>query len=104
MEDFEYIKLGLPRPDGVIFLSMHPDASRALLLKRYEGKIEKEDIHEADRAYLLKCYESARYVAARQGWRVLDCCCGVEPYPIEEIAVQVAAIAENIINGEKKNA
>ena len=34
LEDFEYGRLGLPRPDGVIFLDMHPHTSRKLLLQR----------------------------------------------------------------------
>ena len=40
-QDFEYDKLGLPRPDLVLFLDMPVEVSQALLLGRYHGDEEK---------------------------------------------------------------
>ena len=52
LEDFEYVKLGLPRPDRVLYLDVPPEISQALMLKRYVGDASKKDIHERDFDYL----------------------------------------------------
>ncbi len=97
LEDFEYNRLGLPRPDCVILLDMHPQTSRTLLLERYHGDASKRDIHEADYDYLLACRESALYTAARMGWQVIRCCDGSNPFPIQQIAAQVASAVDKIL-------
>lgn len=71
--DFEYEKLGLPRPDAVLFLDMHPDVSERLLMKRYGGDASKKDIHEADAAYMCRCRVCALYAAERCGWSTVRC-------------------------------
>lgn len=87
--DFEYEKLELPQPDQVFYLDMHPETSRNLLRKRYQGDASKMDIHEANYAYLVSCREAALYAAQRWNWTVIRCDNGLEPYPIETIAQQV---------------
>lgn len=93
LEDFEYKKLGLPRPDCVIFLDMHPNTSRKLLEKRYGGDASRQDIHEANLEYQLHCRESAAFAARYLGWQVVHCCDGENPFSVEDIASQVGAIA-----------
>lgn len=73
LTDYEYNKLGLPKPDMVIFLDMPPEVSQKLLSKRYEGDESKKDIHERDRAFLDECRKSALYAAELLGWRVISC-------------------------------
>lgn len=73
LEDYEYNKLGLPRPDCVVFLSLPLEISQKLLSERYEGDEEKKDIHEADLAYLNGCRRSAEYAAEKLGWHIIDC-------------------------------
>lgn len=97
LEEYEYGKLELPRPDIVLYLDMRPETSRALLLKRYGGDHEKRDIHERDFDYLLRCRSAALYAAKKLNWRVIRCCDGANPLPVEEIA---AMIREQIIKGE----
>ncbi len=89
MEDYEYGKLGLPRPDLVVFLSVPPEISQKLIEGRYHGDEQKKDIHEADLGYLQRCYAGAGYVAQRQGWQVLDCAPGGSLLSVEEIADRV---------------
>ena len=48
LEDYEYDKLGLPRPDKVIFLDMPIEISQKLMSGRYGGDESKKDIHEAN--------------------------------------------------------
>ncbi len=85
LEDYEYCRLGLPRPDRVLFLDMPLEISQRLLSNRYGGVEEKKDIHERDIAYLQHCRESALYAAQRLGWQVIACGEKGEPLPMETI-------------------
>lgn len=55
LEDLEYEKMGLPRPDLVLYLDMQPQTAKKLLETRYHGDESKKDLHEADFQYLLSC-------------------------------------------------
>ena len=54
-EDFEYNKLGIPKPDAVIYLDMPVGISQKLMTRRYNGNESKKDVHEADVEFLNKC-------------------------------------------------
>lgn len=73
LADHEYNKLGLPRPNAVVFLDMPLALSQKLLLQRYEGHDDRKDIHERDLDFLAKCREAALYAAQREGWHILPC-------------------------------
>ena len=92
MEDYEYNKLGLPKPSQVIYLDMPPEISRELLAERYQHREEKKDLHERDFQYLLQCRQAAYYAADRLGWVVVPCSDGERPYQKEEIHRQVLKI------------
>lgn len=85
LQEYEYEKLGLPRPDDVIFLDMPLEVSQALLKKRYNGDEGKKDIHERDLDYLASCREAALYAAQKMHWTVVPCSCDGQPLPLEEI-------------------
>ncbi len=72
-EDFEYSKLGIPKPDKVIYLDVDPEISQELMKKRYGGDASKMDLHEKNFKYLLACRESALYSAEKCGWQVINC-------------------------------
>ena len=91
LEDFEYEKLGLPRPDAVIFLQMDRAVADRLILARYEGDAERKDIHEKDRAYLDRCQQTAAFAANACGWKVVRCDDGDAPLPLENITAQILA-------------
>lgn len=71
--DFEYGKLGIPKPDLTVFLDMPQELSQKLLDKRYHANGGKRDIHEQNRPYLEACRESAHYAAEKLGWSVIPC-------------------------------
>lgn len=71
--DFEFDKLGLPRPDLVLFLDVPPEITRKLLKDRQTYQEEKKDIHEQDDEYLKRSYENALWVARRYGWTIIPC-------------------------------
>lgn len=83
--DFEYNKIGIPKPDLVIFLDMPVEVSQRLMTARYDGDESKKDVHEANVDFLNKCRKSALYTASKQGWAVIPCSDGEKPLPIEEI-------------------
>lgn len=92
LQDFEYAKLGLPRPDLTIFLDMPPEISQKLLDERYRRSGKEKDIHERDCAFLGECRKAALYTAERLGWRIIACAeCGA-PKPIEKISAELRGI------------
>lgn len=92
LDDFEYGKLGLPKPERVIFLDMKREVADRLLLSRYQGDAGKEDIHEKNRAYLARCQQTAAFAAKEQGWAVIRCDDGEKPLDAAVIARQVADV------------
>jgi dTMP kinase len=71
--DFEYDKLGLPRPDLTIYLDVPTDFTEKLLRHREQDTNTKADIHEQDTAYLATCRNTGRSAAQYYGWTVIDC-------------------------------
>ena len=89
LEDYEYRKLGLPRPDQVIFLDMPIEISQKLMSGRYNGDEAKKDIHEADVSYLHACRKAALFTAERCGWSIISCGSGDSPRPIDDIFADI---------------
>lgn len=71
--DFEYDKLGLPRPDLTIYLDVPTDFTEKLLRHREADTNTKADIHEKDVRYLATCRSTGRRAAAYYGWTVIQC-------------------------------
>ena len=97
LEDYEYEKLGLPRPSLVIYLDMPQEVSDKLLSKRYGGDESKKDIHESNAAFLKACRESAEYAAEYWGWSRVSCARDGEPLSIEEIHARTAALIKGAL-------
>lgn len=93
-EDFEYNKLSIPRPDCVIYLDMPVEISQRLMTSRYNGDENKKDVHEVNVDFLNKCRKSALYTAEKQGWKVIECSNGKEPYSVDEIHKKIVDIVK----------
>ena len=89
LEDTEYTRMGIPRPDLVIYLDMPDVAAQTLLAHRYDGDENKKDLHERDAAYRRACGLSAAYAVERLGWRVVTCADGDTPLPVETVRLRV---------------
>lgn len=83
--DYEYDKLGLPRPDRVVFLDMPLEVSQKLLSDRYHGDVSKKDLHEANLEYMKRCRDAAYFSADKFGWDTVKCAENGEPLPIDII-------------------
>ena len=95
--DFEYDKLGLPRPDAVIYLDVDPDVSQKLMEKRYGGDNSKKDLHESNMSFLLSCRRSALYAAEKCGWHIISCCTDGDIKPIDDIAGEIETYVQTVL-------
>lgn len=96
--DYEYNKLGLPKPDLVVFLDVPIEISQKLMSERYDGDESKKDIHEANVEYLYSCRKSALYAAKKLGWKVLNCCDEYGLLSIENITCELLEIINEVID------
>ena len=71
--EFEYDKLGLPRPDLVIYLDVPTDFTERMMRSREAATNTSADIHEQDLQYLRTCRQTGRAAAAFYDWTVIDC-------------------------------
>lgn len=97
LADYEYDKLGLPRPDLVLFLSLPLELSQELLSRRYDGDASRKDIHEADLAYLRRCDAAARYAGEKLHWRRILCADASGMLAVNTIRDQLLQIMEETL-------
>ncbi len=73
LTDFEHLRLGLPKPDRVIWLDMPVEKAVANLRNREMATHTVGDIHEIDTDYLEACHAAACHAAAFYGWSRVAC-------------------------------
>ena len=96
LEEYEYGRLELPRPDMVIFLDMPIEISQKLMSGRYEGDESKKDIHESNIKFLQDCRKAALYTAEKQGWKIVKCSDGENPLSIDEISEKILKLIDEL--------
>ena len=99
--NFEYSKLGIPSPDLVVFLNVPIEYTFSLMENR-ENKItgdKAKDIHESNREYLIKSYNSAIELARIKDWIIIDCVKDGKMRTIEDINDEIYRNIEVMING-----
>ena len=97
LEDFEYEKLALPRPDLVLFLDMDPAVSRRLIAARAAASGAARDIHERDEDYLVRCHRTSVNLAARCGWQRIRCSEAGEPLSREAVHEKIYEAVRRIL-------
>ena len=95
--DFEYDKLGLPRPDLTIYLDVPTDFTEKLLRHREADTNTQADIHEQDMAYLATCREIGRRAAAFYNWTVISCVKDGVMRSIEDIHEEIYRHVKNCL-------
>lgn len=101
LEELEYGRLGIPRPDLVIYLDVPTDISQSLMSRRYDGDESKKDLHERNLAYLAQCGESARYSAMKLNWNVISCVRDGKMRSIDDISAEIAKLTDKLILNEE---
>ena len=71
--EFEYDKLGLPKPDLTIYLDVPTEYTEKLMRNREAATGTHADIHEKDLGYLATCRAMGRAAAEYYGWTVIHC-------------------------------
>lgn len=100
VNDFEFGKLKLPKPDLVIFLDVPVEVSKKLADSRGEYKSgNKKDILEQDISHLTKAYNSGKYVANKYGWTQISCLNeSGNLKSIEEISNDIFEVVKKLFN------
>lgn len=73
VEDFEYNKLGIKKPDRVIFLYTPFDMATKLRDARKDNDGILNDLHERDIDYMKEVYDNAMFVAEYLSWDMIKC-------------------------------
>ena len=97
--EFEYDKLGLPKPDLVLYLDMPTECTEQLMRRREADTNTKADIHEQDLTYLATCRETGRAAAAYYGWTVIHCFENGQMRSIEDIHQEIFRHITNCLEG-----
>ena len=86
LDDLEYVKFGLPRPDKVFLLDVPLAVTEALMSTRVEKTGgQTGDIHELDRAYLERVHAAYDELVMRYHWDKIECTEGLSMRSIESI-------------------
>ena len=95
--DLEYNKLGLPRPDLVLYLDMPTEITERMMRQREQATGTHADIHEQDETYLKNCRANAKEVVKDCGWTVINCASDGVPRTVEDIHAQVYRIVKKLL-------
>ena len=68
LSDLEYTKMGLPKPDLVVYLDVKIELSLERMRRRQQKTHTSADIHEQDVQYLERCLYTAGKAAEHFNW------------------------------------
>jgi len=71
--DFEYNKIGIKKPDQVLFLYAPFDLVTEMRKRRVGNDGIDNDIFERDTEYMKKIYDNGLFIADYLSWDVVDC-------------------------------
>ena len=95
--DLEYGKLGLPRPDLILYLDVPTDFTETMMRRREQDTHTHADIHEQDLAYLAACRRCGKAAAAFYGWKVIQCVADGKMRAIEDIHEEIYRLVRNCL-------
>ena len=88
--EFEYDRLGLPKPDLIIYLDVPTDFTEKLMRRREADTNTTADIHEQDLEYLATCRRTGKAAAEFYGWTVIECVRDGAMRSIEDIHEEIS--------------
>ena len=95
--EFEYDRLGLPRPDLTIYLDVPTAFTEQLMRHREQETNTKADIHEQNTQYLATCRETGRAAAKFYGWNVIQCVKDGQMRSIEDIHQEIYSLVKRCL-------
>ncbi len=101
LNDLEYNIFGIPKPDQNILLYMPHEIGQQLVDKKAPRDYiagAKRDIHEDDLNHLSNAASAYRYVAEKEGWKIVECSeDNINPLSIEVIHEKVYELVKKIL-------
>ncbi len=97
VEDYEYKKLFLKKPDKVIFLTADYDVISNMRKKREDNDGIKNDVHERDDNLMKKVYDNSSFVAKYLNFDVIKCDDDGRMTSIKDIQEEIQKIVDKII-------
>ena len=97
--EFEYDRLGLPRPDLTIYLDVPTEYTEKLMRSREAATGTSADIHEQDLTYLYTCRKMGKTAAEYYGWTVIDCVRDGAMRSIEDIHQEILGHVKACLEG-----
>ena len=94
--DYEYNKLGLKKPDLVLFLKLDKNTSDKLRKNRDYDGIDG-DINEKDQEFLDKVYDNSLYVANKYNFKIVECSKDDKLRSTEDISNEIYSIVKREI-------
>ena len=95
--DYEYNRLGLKKPDLVIFLKLDRDFANTLRKNRNYDGIDG-DINEKDQNFLGKVYDNSLYVADKYNFKVVECSKEGVLRSIDDISREIYDVVREVLD------
>lgn len=92
--DFEYDKLGIHRPDMVIFLTASLEAINKMRSLRKNNEGISNDIHERDSVFMNQVYYNANFIAQYLNWDIVNCEVNGSMRSIDDIQSEIQSLVE----------
>lgn len=93
--DFEYNKLGIKKPDVVIFLYAPFDLVAKMRNERKQNDGVENDLHERNLEFMKKVYDNAMFIADYLGWSKIKCNDCDKMKSVEEIHAEIIDVLNN---------
>ena len=95
--DLEFCRMGLPKPDLVLYLDMPTEITEKMMRQREAATGTHADIHEQDETYLKNCRAAAREIVKDCGWTVIRCARDDAPRTVEDIHNEVYKTVKSLL-------
>ena len=83
--DFEYNKIGIKKPDTVVFFCAPFDLVSEMRNSRKQNEGISNDIHEKNLEFMKKVYENALFISNYLSWNIIECSSNNEMKSIDDI-------------------
>lgn len=95
--DYEYNKLGIKKPDAVIFLNAPFDVITNLRNKRTANDGVSNDIHESNLEFMKKVYDNSQLVSDHLDFINIDCSLNNNMLSIDEIQCKIYNYVKSVL-------
>lgn len=94
--DYEYEKLGIKKPDKVIFLTADFETVSRMRNKREDNDGIKNDVYERDIELMKKIYDNSSFVAEKLNFDIIKCDLDGKLRSIDDIQEEIRKIVDKM--------